>query len=175
MTIKGETQALVTAALDAASSTGGALQVTGGASIAKRLWIPAITASSGLQTAVLCQSSGGEMIADSVACLASSEDAKNIFGPSTLGLATVMSIDTIDFSYRDTGNERFDNAPNHRMVRAGFSAEQASRVDARLVAKDADGKVRTIVQDSFIAALWRGMREQQAKIESLDRRIQERP
>ena len=45
-----------------------------------------ITASSGLQTAVLCQSSGGEVIADSVACLASSARFKENIQPLGSGL-----------------------------------------------------------------------------------------
>lgn len=161
------TGTIITGTADATTSTGGSLQVTGGASFAKRVWMPAITASAGLQTAVLCQSSGGEVIADSVACLASSERAKIIFGPSDLGLETVLALDTIDYRYKDTGNERFDNAPNHRMVRSGFRAEDAAKVDRRLVALDADGEVRTVVPDALVATLWRAVRQQQAQIEQL--------
>jgi hypothetical protein len=49
--------------------------------------------------------------------------------------------------------------------------EDAARLDRRLVAMDADGEVRTIVPDSFIATLWRAVQEQQAQIEELKRRV----
>lgn len=154
---------------DASSTATGALQVAGGGVVTKRFWIPGITASSGLQTAVLCQSSGGEMIADSVACLASSERAKIIFGSSDLGLDVVLALNTIDYQYKDTGNANFDNAPNHRMIRSGFRAEDAAKIDRRLVALDADGQVRTVVPDALVATLWHAVQQQQAQIEELKR------
>lgn len=155
---------------DAASATGGALQVSGGASVAKRFWIPAITASAGLQTAVLCQSSGGEMIADSVACLASSEKFKEDITASDMGLATVLALKPIVYRYRETGNARFDSAPNQRAIHAGFSAEQAASVDPRLVAYDIDGNVRTIRPDAVPAALVLAVQELTAKVERLEAR-----
>lgn len=164
------TGTIIIGTADAASSTGGALQITGGASVAKRFWIPAITTSAGLQTAVLCQSSGGEMIADSVACLASSEKFKEDIAPSDMGLATVLALKPIVYRYRETGNERFDNAPNQRAIHAGFSAEQAASVDSRLVAYDADGNIRTIRPDAVPAALVRAVQELSSKIERLEAR-----
>lgn len=171
LTIKGETQALVTSALDAASSAAGALQVAGGASVAKRFWLPAITASAGLQTAVLCQSSGGEVIADSVACLASSEAFKENIQPSDMGLATAMALQPITYRYKATGNDRFDNAPNQRAIHAGIGAQQAATVDIRLVAYDRDGSVRTIRQESVIAVLLKAVQELKVDNDDLRSRI----
>jgi hypothetical protein len=71
---------------DSTTTTSGALQVAGGAAIRKRVFIDGITTSAGLQTAVLCQSSGGEMIADSVACLASSRQIQESNQTSQLWL-----------------------------------------------------------------------------------------
>lgn len=152
---------------DAASSTGGALQVTGGGSVAKRFWLPAITTSSGLQTAVLCQSSGGEVIADSVACLASSEDLKEIVGDSMIGLKAILAMRPIDYRYALTGNPRFDNAPNQRAVHPGLGAKAVAAIDPHLVAYDPDGKVRTIRQDSLSAVIVKAIQEQQAQIDQL--------
>lgn len=157
----------VTGTIDATTTATGTLVVGGGGVIAKRFWLPAITASAGLQTAVLCQSSGGEVIADSVACLASSEDFKENIQPSDMGLATVLALDPIIYRYRTTGNDRFDSAPNQRAVHAGLGANQVASVDKRLVAYDKDGKVRTVRQDGVQAALVNAVRELKADNDNL--------
>lgn len=173
LTMKGATQNLVGGATtDASASSGsGALQIAGGASVAKRFWLPAITTSAGLQTAVLCQSSGGEVIADSVACLASSERFKQDITASDLGLAAVLAMQPITYRYAPTGNARFDDAPNQRDIHAGLRAEDVARIDRRLVAYDADGEVRTIRQDSVISVLVKAVQEQQHEIDAIKRKV----
>lgn len=173
LTIKGETQSVVFSATDASASSGsGALQVVGGGSVAKRFWLPAITTSSGLQTAVLCQSSGGEVIADSVACLASSERFKEHILPSDMGLETVMALQPVTYDYRLTGNDRFDNAPNQRARQVGFLAEQAQHVDQRLVAVDSEGNVRTFRYEQYTAVMTKAMQELKADNDNMRAEIE---
>lgn len=174
ITLKATTKnVILSSTTDATASSGAAaLQVSGGASVAKRFWLPAITTSSGLQTAVLCQSSGGEVIADSVACLASSERFKDIVGPSRIGLSEIMAMRPIIYRYKPTGNERFDSAPNQRTLHAGLNADEVARIDPHLVAYDADGQVRTIREDSIIAGLIGAIQEQQAQINDIKSRLQ---
>lgn len=169
LTLKGETQAIVTSALDAASSAGGALQVAGGASVAKRLWIPAITASSGLQTAVLCQSSGGEMIADSVACLASSARFKNIRGPlSNDVVEKFMKLPIKIWAYKPEGIFKKGNWTRDRI---GPIAEDVERLDARLVEYDSEGNVRAYSTEQLLAYTIKVVQEQQHQIDSLSARL----
>jgi hypothetical protein len=163
LTIKGETQALVTSASDAASSTGGALQVVGGASVAKRFWIPAISASSGLQTAVLCQSSGGEMIADSVACLASSARFKNIIGPFSNGAAAKLSKLPIErWSYKSEGVFQQGDWTRERL---GPIAEDVAAMDPRLAGYDADGNVRSYSTEQLLAFTIKSWQEDHARLQ----------
>lgn len=164
MTIKGETQAIVTAALDASSSTGGALQVAGGASVAKRFWIPAITASAGLQTAVLCQSSGGEMIADSVACLASGSQFKNILGPVEGGaLDKLMKLPIDRWEYKAEG--QFTNADWTR-ERIGPIAQDVAAMDPRLAGYDKEGNIRTFSPDQLLAFTIKAVQEHASKTDA---------
>lgn len=165
LTIKGETQAIVTSALDASSSAGGALQIAGGASVAKRLWIPAITASSGLQTAVLCQSSGGEMIADSVACLASSARFKNIRGPLSNDVVDkFMKLPIKVWAYKPEGIFKKGNWTRDRI---GPIAEDVERLDPRLVEYDSEGNVRAYSTEQLLAYTIKVVQEQQHQIDSL--------
>lgn len=168
LTIKGATQNLIGASVtDATNATSGALQIAGGMSVTKRVFMAGLTPSSGLQTAVLCLSAGNEIIADSVACLASSERFKQDISPSNIGLAAVLAMQPITYRYALTGNARFDAAPNQRDIHAGFRAEDVARIDRRLVALDGDGAVRTVRQDGIIAAVVRAVQEQQAQINEL--------
>lgn len=166
LTIKGETQALVTAALDAASSTGGALQVAGGASVAKRFWLPAITASSGLQTAVLCQSSGGEVIADSVACLASSARFKDMMGKAESGaLDKIIKVPIQKWKYRRESDSVFPE--NYYSEHIGPTAEDIEAIDSRLVGRDKEGKARSISTEQLLALAIQAIQEQQVQIDEL--------
>lgn len=172
ITFKGGDQSIIMASTtDATSTSTGALQIAGGVSITKRVFTAGLTASAGLQTAVLCLSSSNEIIADSVACLASSERFKQDIAPFDLGLAAVMVMQPIVYRYAPTGNERFDNAPNQRDIHAGFRAEDIAKIDRRLVALDADGAVRTVRQDGITASLVKAVQEQQAKIDAIERRL----
>lgn len=157
---------------DSTTTTTGALQSAGGLAVLKRVFFGGLTASSGLQTAVLCLSAGNEVIADSVACLASSEAFKESIAPSDMGLETVMALKPITYKYKLTGNERFDNAPNQRAVHAGFSAEQAALVDERLVAYDVEGKVRTVRTDAIPAALVKAVQTLKADNDNLRARLE---
>lgn len=169
MTIKGETQAIVTSALDSSSSAGGALQVAGGASVAKRFWIPAITASSGLQTAVLCQSSGGEMIADSVACLASSARFKNIHGSLSDDVVDkFMKLPIKIWAYKPEGIFKKGNWTRDRI---GPVAEDVERLDPRLVEYDSEGQVRAYSTEQLLAYTIKVVQTQQIEIEALKRRL----
>lgn len=169
LTIKGETQAIVTSALDSSTSAGGALQIAGGASVAKRFWIPAITASSGLQTAVLCQSSGGEMIADSVACLASSARFKDIRGPLSSGIVSkFMKLPIKVWAYKEEGIFKKGNWTRDRI---GPIAEDVEKLDPRLVEYDKDGQVRAYSTEQLLAYTIKVVQEQQAQIDSLSSRF----
>lgn len=162
-----------TSITDATAVSGsGALQIVGGASIAKRFWLPAITTSSGLQTAVLCQSSGGEVIADSVACLASSARFKENLAPmpDATALAEVMQLRPHTGRYKPEG--MFTNTREH----VWFIAEQVAEIDTRLVGYDNGGLVRsvdytgaTVLNTGAIRALKADNDNLRAEIEQLKR------
>lgn len=149
---------------DSTTTTSGALQIAGGAAIRKRVFIDGITASSGLQTAVLCQSSGGEMIADSVACLASSARFKENIKPLSSGLDEVMRLRPVSYRYKSEGI--FAKNVNFHHERVGFTAEDVAKVDARFVGYEADGITpRTIGYDTMVPLLTKAIQEQQLMLE----------
>lgn len=163
------TSVIVQGTGDAASSTGGALQVAGGASVAKRFWIPAISASAGLQTAVLCQSSGGEMIADSVACLASSARFKNLAGPMEGGaLAKLVALPMRRWSYKPEGI--FHNEVEH----VGPIAEDVAAMDPRLAGYDNEGNVRTYSTEQLLAFTIKAVQELKADNDNLREEMKKR-
>lgn len=171
-------------ATDASASSGsGALQVPGGASVAKRFWLPAITTSAGFQTAVLCQSSGGEVIADSVACLASAARFKEGFA----SISDMSALDTI-VSLWDRGHDRalwnYQRDPGsvfpdaYYRQRIGFVAEDAASIDPRLASFEPDGRVHAddynaivTLQTGAIRALKADNDHLAARVEYLERRI----
>lgn len=155
---------------DSTTTTSGALQVAGGAAIRKRVFIDGISASAGLQTAVLCQSSGGEMIADSVACLASSARFKENIKPLASGLDEVMRFRPISYRYKAEGI--FAKNANFQRERVGFLAEAVNEIDPRFVGYEADGKTpRTVGYEQMVPLLVKAIQEQQLLIQGLKGRV----
>lgn len=164
----------ITNATDSSSSSTGALIVTGGIAINKRIFIPSITASSGLQTAVLCQSSGGEMIADSVACLASSARFKMNIKPLNQGLNEVMSLRPVTFFYRPEFNGALQSNPNFNGERVGFLAEEVQKIDPRFVGVEKDGTTAHSVRyEQMVPLLVNAIKEQQVEIKAQQAEIKE--
>lgn len=148
---------------EATSATAAAFTVAGGAGFSKKMFIPSISTSSGLQTAVLCQSSAGEMIADSVACLASSGRFKYQVKPLGSGLKEVMALRPISFRYKPEGI--FANNKNFQSERVGLAAEEVEKVDKRLVGYEKDGVTpRSVGYEQIVPLLIKGMQEQQGQI-----------
>jgi hypothetical protein len=157
---------------DSTTTTTGALQVAGGAAIRKRVFIDGITSSSGLQTAVLCQSSGGEMIADTVACLASSARFKNRIKPLNVGLNEILNLHPVSFFYKPEGI--FTSNPNFKHERVGLIAEDVAKIDRRLVGFEKDGVTpRTVGYEQIVPVLIKAVQEQQKEIEELKRQVAE--
>lgn len=151
-----------TSTTDATTTTSGALQIAGGAAIRKRIFIDGITTSAGLQTAVLCQSSGGEMIADSVACLASSSRFKNLAGLMEDGaLAKLAALPMRRWSYKPEGI--FHNFNEH----VGPIAEDVAAMDPRLAGYDKDGNVRTYSTEQLLAFTIKAVQELKADNDNL--------
>lgn len=149
------------------TNTAMALRVRAGkALLGGTVFIPSITASAGLQTAVLCQSSGGEMIADSVACLASSGRFKEGVLPLQSGLNEIMSLSPVTFFYKPEGI--FAKNVNFRRERIGLIAEDVAKVDPRLVGYEADGVTpRTVAYDQLTPMLINAIKDQQKQIDTL--------
>jgi hypothetical protein len=157
----------ITNATDATSTATGALQVAGGAVVIKRFWIPGITPSSGLQTAVLCQSSGGEMIADSVACLASGRQFKNIIGPVSDGALTKLVKLPIDV-WRYKAEGKF-TSPEWTRERIGPIAQDVAAMDSHLAGYDEAGNVRTYSTEQLLAFTIKALQELDGKFEDYRR------
>lgn len=154
---------------DATSASTGAIRNPGGMSINKRVFMNGITTSSGLQTAVLCQSSAGEVIADSVACLASSKDFKEGFKKLTdiTALNNVVRFSPQSWRYRREGNvfpERYYRE------RIGLVAEDVAEVDKRLVEYDNEGHVRTIDYNGVVTLTVGAISALEARLEKLENR-----
>lgn len=158
----------VTNTTDSTTTTSGALQVAGGVAIRKRVFIDGITTSSGLQTAVLCQSSGGEMIADSVACLASAAKFKDDRGRLPDGaLAQLMTLPISAWAYKSEGQFTSDDWVRERI---GPMADDVARMDRRLVGYDENGEVRNYSTEQLLAFTIKALQEATTRIERLEAR-----
>lgn len=141
--------------------TGSVLNVGG------RAYFPSLTTSAGLQTGIVCVNSSGELINESVACVASTKKQKHDITDLDLGLSTVMALRTVKFHYNLTGNPVFDNDISRSMEQIGFIAEQAASVDPRLAGYAADGSPRTFRYENYTAVLTKAIQELKAEVDAL--------
>lgn len=96
---------------------------------------PTLTSSSGLQSGVLCLSANGEVINDSVACLASAARYKQDISSLSLGasLKELMQIRPVSFYYKPDFNGALQSNPNDNSEQVGFIADEVQKIDPRLV------------------------------------------
>lgn len=140
--------------------------VAGRTQLAGTVFVPGLTTSAGLQTAVLCQGSSGEMIADSIACLASSEAFKenlNTFNESALNIVKDIHVRT--FNYKAEGIFK-KSTP-----RIGFSAEEVATLHQYLGGYDTEGRLRTIDDRGLLAVVVKAIQEQQIEMDLFQDRL----
>lgn len=160
---------IIASTVDSTTTTSGSVQVAGGMAVRKRIFADGLTASAGLQTAVICQSSAGELIADSVACLASSARFKDLLGDAEKGaLGKIIRVPVQRWKYRREEGSVFPD--NYYSEHIGPTAEDIEAIDSRLVGRDKEGKVRSISTDQLLALAIQAIQEQQVQIEELKAR-----
>lgn len=163
----GSAALAVSVATDATTTSSGAIQNPGGMSVNKRVFMNGITTSAGLQTAVICQSSAGELIADSVACLASAERFKNVHAVLSSSEIAVMSdkFAVKSWTYKREPDSIFPD--RYYRERIGLTADDVAAIDPRLVEFDSDGDVRTIDYNGIISLLAARVRDLGREIDRL--------
>jgi len=122
-----------------------------------------LTTSSANQTYDLCMDSDNQVIADTVAagCISSSERFKRDVNPlSVSGLNEVMSLRPVSFYYNDSAASATEQI--------GFIAEEAVKVDPRLVGIGADGLPRTFKYENYTAVLTKAIQELNLKVDGLE-------
>ena len=65
-----------------------------------QIYMPNVTTSAGLQTGVVCLSASGEVINDSVACLASAQRYKTNIATTTFSLDGLMKLQPVSFDWK---------------------------------------------------------------------------
>ncbi len=141
------------------TSTPGAMLAVQG-----RVIMDGLTVSGTTQPTVLCQTAGGEIIAENTTCALSTEKVKhNIENLEVSGLDAVMKMKPITFEYNKTGNRLLDS----RGLEVGFKAEDILKIDKALVDFTLDGEVRNIRTDGILAYTVKAVQELNKKVDNL--------
>jgi hypothetical protein len=133
--------------------------------------MPGLSTSAGTQSGVVCVSAAGELINDSVACIASARRFKKNIFPLESGLKEVMALKPVSFFYTDKFNEGFKNDPNYNGEQVGFIAEDVQKVDPRLTVVETSGKdkgkLHSVRYENITALLALAIQDQQKEINTL--------
>ncbi len=112
-------------------------------------------------------STGNVTVDATLACLSSTGEVKEFVQPIDVGLAEVMALTPISYHLKAAYNPQGLD----RMV--GFIAEDALKVDPRLVSVAKDGTVRGFRYMQFTAVLTKAIQEQQAQILALKAEVED--
>lgn len=102
--------------------------------------MPNLTTSAGLQTGVVCVGAGGELINDSVACLASAKRFKQDIQPLNVGLDEVMQFQPVQFNWTKAFNAGFENDPNKNGIQYSLIADDVQKIDPKMATVVIAGK-----------------------------------
>lgn len=131
---------------------------TGGA-----VGFPNLAATSAAQTGTVCWTTvtGNLTVDTTVACLASTIKVKEAVEPLDVGLSEVMALRPISYHLK----KEYNPMNLGRMV--GFIAEEADKIDPRLVSRDSKGEINGFRYMQYTSVLTKAVQEQQAQIEEL--------
>lgn len=132
--------------------------------------MPGLTTSAGLQTGVVCVGAGGELINDSVACLASARRFKTDIKPLGAGLNEILQLNPVEYKWTKEFNRGFENDPNKNGVHYGLIADDVKRIDPLLVTVETSGPDKGKVHGLTDTGAWQGLFVQGFK--DLDKKIQ---
>lgn len=150
------------------------------ASTTGRWTMNSLTASSGLQTGVVCLSSAFELINDSVACLASARRFKENITPiiDDSSLAQILAMEPQTYLYKPDFNGSRQSDPNYNRTQVGLIADDVQKINPAfgLVTTAttsfegvtyAPGTIKGIDYDSITATLVGAVKAQQKQIDAI--------
>jgi hypothetical protein len=115
---------------------------------------------------VLCTATFASVDGLTTACTAVSDPRLKDYVPSKRGLADVMRLQPIDFTYNALAHGLYADLPT--ALQTGFNAKNLQDVMPEAVSSDDKGFLQLPQGDRpIVAALVKGMQEQQAEIEAL--------
>lgn len=95
-----------------------------------------LTASAGLQTGVMCLDANGQLINDSVACLASARRFKKDIKPITFNLDELMKYQPVQFNWTKEFNKGWEKDPNKNGIQYSLIADDVQQIDPKMVVVD---------------------------------------
>lgn len=119
-----------------------------------------MTQSAAAQTGTVCWAAAGLTYDGSLACLASAETGKDVWGPLPDPLAKILSLEPIDFTWKPDAPRALSDPGNHY----GLGAYKTGYVAEELIARDGDGNPRGWRQDAVVAVLVGAVQRQQQQI-----------
>lgn len=136
--------------------------------------MPGLTTSAGLQTGVMCIGAGGQVINDSVACLASARRFKMDIKPLTGALEETLKLQGVTYYYKPSFNGALQSNPNYNGEFVGLIADDVQSVDPRLVTvENADangskkGQVKGLKIENIVGLLVGAIHDMEEQIKKI--------
>lgn len=125
-----------------------------------KVYFPSTASSGATQTGYWCYDGNGQLIRDTVTCLISALKFKKDVTPINAGLDEVLRLTPVNYYLKNPMSE------NDKGEQFGFIADEAEKVDPRLVTYDANGDVHGYRYEQYTAVLTKAIQELDAKVEN---------
>ncbi len=133
---------------------------------------PGLTTSAGLQTGVVCVGAGGQIINDSVACLASARRYKTNIQNLTVGLEEVLKFQPVSFNWTKEFNRGFEQDPNKNGIQYSLIADDVQTIDPHMATIETSGENKGLVHgladiNHWIALFVQAFKDMQKEIATI--------
>jgi hypothetical protein len=130
------------------------------------IFAPNTTASASTQTGYWCYDTSGQLIRDTTTCLVSASKFKKDVTPINAGLAEILKLRPVNYYLKDAQGDA-----NNKVQQFGFIAEEAEKVDARLVTHDSNGDIHSFRYEQFTAVLTKSVQDLYGQLQKLVGRV----
>lgn len=124
------------------------------------LFLPKLVVDAAAHTYTVCgEANTFELRFDTTTCVLSAAKFKTKIADLDIGLKELMQVRPVQFYYKPTGDNVYDNNINIKHQQIGVIADEVEKIDSRLVTYDNKGEIKGFNYEQYTAWLTKAIQE----------------
>jgi hypothetical protein len=141
------------------------------------LFLPKLAVDAAAHTYTMCGAATTfEAIWDTTTCVLSAAKFKTNIEDLDIGLEELLKVRPVQFNYKPTGDETYDENINIAHQQIGLIADEVEKIDSRLVTYDNKGEIKGFNYEQYtswltkaIQEMWSSVTNHESRIDKLER------